>query len=580
MAGIFGIIGDISRSGEFTRELMHLDGYKSTTLTVDDRTLFGITALEFMDDKILERDNLVISLNGEYYTDETDATASREKVFELFKKQGRKFVSELDGIFNIFLYDKTEKRLLLMNDWAGNHNLFYHFNGRTFIFSTEIKGILKIIAKKTGNKKGFAEQLMFGHMLFDETPVEEIQLLDPGTILEFHNNTVRTERYFCIEESYRIENNKSKSAYKEELYPLLERPVLKYLNREDISLPLTGGLDSRFLLHFLLKHRYPLKDVYTVGTFENEDVRIAKDICRKYRLPYRAVSLSTEYLIQNFFENYRISEGFIPHQLYFPGLQEVKEAGCNHIISFPSADLTFGGRYAHNTRKYVGEFPIDQFIKTSIFSKLLKCPESMLRTLFNERSGLFDQVKTGLLAYFDSLREFPSIFVYDHFSWYQHARRWGNVGGMFGQYIGRITPSNDRQVVAFAFNLPVRLKYAQHIYKETFKQFCPELLAFPREGIGIPVTWSEPVQTLFKLYRKHVKGPETVHTQKLTEELYRNHMREEIEKILFSTSLRDRNIFNDATVREIWNDHLQGTDRSYLIHNILTVELFFRNYID
>lgn len=580
MAGIFGIVGDISRSGEFERELMHLDCYKSNSTKVDERTFLGLTALDFMDDGILEKDGLVISLNGEYYTDDSAASASREKVFELFGGQGRDFISGLDGIFNLFIYDKAEKRLLLMNDWAGNHNLFYYFNGSTFIFSTEIKGILKLISKKTINRRAFAQQLMFGSMLFDETPVEEIHLLDPGSILEFHENKVKTQRYFRIEDAYRIDRNKTDSTYREELYSLLERPVVKYLDRDGISLPLTGGLDSRFLLHFLLKHEYPLRDVYTVGTMENEDVRIAKDICGSYQLPYRADPLSMEYITQHFFDNYRISEGMIPHPLYFPGLREVKEAGCNHIISFPSADLTFGGRYSHQTRKYVGEFPIDPFIKTSIFNKLLKLPEPMLRNLFGERSELVDQVKSGILAYFDSLSKFPSIFVYDHFSWYQHARRWGNVGGMFGQYIGRITPTNDRQVVTFAFNLPVDLKYAQHVYKETFKQYCPRLVKFPREGIGIPVTWSEPVQTLFKLYRKHIKGPEIPHTQKLTTEMYRYQMREDIGNILLSTSLRDREIFDDTAVRKIWKDHLEGTDQSYIIHNILTAELFFRNYID
>ena len=85
MAGIFGIIGDISKSESFEKKLLHLENYKSNSIRVNEKTFLGLTALNFMNSDILEKENFIIALNGEFYTDKIDATSSRKIIFNLYK---------------------------------------------------------------------------------------------------------------------------------------------------------------------------------------------------------------------------------------------------------------------------------------------------------------------------------------------------------------------------------------------------------------------------------------------------------------------------------------------------------------
>lgn len=583
MAGIFGIIGDISKAESFEKTLLHLENYKSNSIKVNEKTILGLTALNFMNDKILEKENLIIALNGEFYTDKTDASSSREIIFNLYREFGKDFIHKIDGIFNIFIFDKIKNKLLIFNDWAGNHNLFYYFDGKNFIFSTETKGILKIIERKTIDKKAIVEQVMFSHLLFDKTLVKEIKLLNPASILEFQNGKLKIENYYDLKNYYKIEKNKSKPYYIEKLYELFEKPTKKYLYKKDISLPLTGGMDSRLLLHFMIKHNYNFTDIYTLNFANNhiEDAKIAKKICHKLNLPYRSERLSFNDSKKDFFKNYKVYEGFLPPIIYGSGHQKTIENNCNYIIQYPSTNMTLGDLFTPNTKNFIGNFKLNDFIKNAVFTKFLKVPNSTIQNLFQKDYLQFENVKRDVFSYFENLRDFPSLFIFDYFGWYQHCRRWSNIGGIIGQFIGRITPSQDKELTKFCFNLPMKLKYWQYIHKTMFKAKCPELAKFPREGTGVPISWNENIQMFFKAYRKFVK-PKFAKADKSRSlgGFYRYFVRTEIESIIFSKSLENRNIFNIDFVNQLWDEHLNGKDNSYLIHNIVNIEMFYRNLID
>ena len=55
------------------------------------------------------------------------------------------FINELEGQFAIFIYDKSKNETLLFRDPYGIRPLFYHFNNKTFFFSSEIKSLMLAI---------------------------------------------------------------------------------------------------------------------------------------------------------------------------------------------------------------------------------------------------------------------------------------------------------------------------------------------------------------------------------------------------------------------------------------------------
>jgi hypothetical protein len=590
MAGIFGIIGDLSRDDVFEKTLLHLNNYKSHSLTINRNVFMGVTAFNFMEDTLLEKDDFIIALNGEYYCDDTDSTSSPFIIYDMFKKYGKKFITRIDGIFNIFIYDKKHEKLLIFNDWSGSHNLFYYHDGNRFIFSTETKGILKIIPKKTIDKTAVVEQFVYGHLFFEKTLVEEIALLPPASILEFQDGKFFIDNYYDPKDHYKkIDEKKKPVYYIDELYELFKKPTFKYLHRQKIALLLTGGMDSRLLLHLMLEYEYPLKEVFTfkkhgMPLSALEDVTIAKAIAEKIGLKHILSDLPFEYYKSKFYDSYYIHEGFLPQSPYIYSCNhiDILKRGYQYIIQYPSGDLTFGSRINPRTKKIFGDTKLTDTSKKAIFNRFLATPKDVIDNLFRPEYQLYGKIENSVVNYLDQFRDFSSLFAFDYFAWYQHSRRGGNIGGMQGQFTGRIAPSQDRKLVQFGFNLPVKFKNWQYLYKLMFKAKCPVLAKFPRESVGVPISWPENAQLLYRVGRKCFERifPRVDNTQNGPGFFFRNIVRKEIESILVSKRLEERVIFNMPLVRQLWDEHIAGKDNCFLIHNIVNTELFYRNYID
>jgi hypothetical protein len=114
-----------------------------------------------------------------------------------------------------------------------------------------------------------------------------------------------------------------------------------------------------------------------------------------------------------------------------------------------------------------------------------------------------------------------------------------------------------------------------------FKTKCPELAKFPREGTGVPISWNEKIQMLFKAYRNTFKPKLTKSNKSRSiDNFYRNFVREEIESIIFSKNIKERKVFNIDYLEQLWNDHLNGKNNSYILHNVINIEMYHKNLID
>lgn len=523
-------------------------------------------------------------MDGEFYSDTLNATNSTKALFDLYKIYGDNFIHEIDGIFNICIYDKNKKSLKIFNDWSGNHNLYYYYfeEDKQLVFSTEMKGILKVIQNKSFNYQAAFSQVMFSHLLFNDTLINEVKLLPPASILEYSRDRLSIKNYYDLKYHYEIISGRSEKYFIDTLYDYFEQPTKKYLEKGKISLPITGGMDSRFLLHLLLKNDYPVWDTFTGGSPKSEEVRIARKITSAYSAPHRIADSPEDYFCDKFYDNYYIHEGLLSPYRFSSGLELHYKKGVNYIIQFPNSNLTLGDLYTPATKHFIGEYKLTDRIKENIFNKFLKVNQEILNSLFTDSYHYFSDIQDMLYTYYDELRDFPSAFIFDYFAWYQHSRRWSNIGGMNGKFIGRIAPSQDRTLNEFIFNIPIKYKYWQYIHKQMFKTKCPELAKFPREGTGVPISWPEPVQMVFKAYRKRIynKYIKKIDNTKRISKFYRNFVKDKIDDVIYSKSLQERGIFNHDFVKKIWEEHLAGKNNTYLIHNILNIELFHRNYLD
>ncbi|MFL6196106.1 MAG: asparagine synthase (glutamine-hydrolyzing) [Thermoanaerobaculia bacterium] len=75
---------------------------------------------------------------GHYFKTESDT----EVILHLYEDRGERVVDELRGMFAFAIWDTRRRKLLLARDRFGQKPLFWSFDGRRFLFGSEIKAIL------------------------------------------------------------------------------------------------------------------------------------------------------------------------------------------------------------------------------------------------------------------------------------------------------------------------------------------------------------------------------------------------------------------------------------------------------
>lgn len=125
--------------------------------------------------------------NGSKFKSKTDT----EVLLELFiyhSSNVQSFVSELNGIFSIAIYDVTKKYLYIIKDHFGIKPLYYYCNKNLFAFASEIKSLLPIIKNlhfdNTINIEALTRYVSFLWCPGQETPFKNINKVNPGEYLK------------------------------------------------------------------------------------------------------------------------------------------------------------------------------------------------------------------------------------------------------------------------------------------------------------------------------------------------------------------------------------------------------------
>src|SRR5258708_24488297 len=116
-----------------------------------------------------------------------------ETIVHLYEEYGRDCVKYLRGMFAFVIWDRRRRVLFAARDRLGIKPLYYRWDGKAFLFGSEIKAILAypdVIA--AFNRETLAEYLAFGYITGPETMFAGIRKLIPGRILVLPEQGERT----------------------------------------------------------------------------------------------------------------------------------------------------------------------------------------------------------------------------------------------------------------------------------------------------------------------------------------------------------------------------------------------------
>src|SRR6267154_3444215 len=224
MCGIAGILefGRDARANpaELRRmcDVMSHRGPDDDGIYTDDRAGIGMRRLSIVDlatghQPLSNEDGSVwIVFNGEIYNHlalreqlitlgHTFRTHSdTESIIHLYEQYGRDCVKHLRGMFAFAIWDRRKRVLFAARDRLGIKPFYYRWDGRAFLFGSEIKTILAYpgIAPEF-NQRTLAEYLAFGYITGPETMFAGIRKLMPGHTLELaEGGGPRIERYWDL----------------------------------------------------------------------------------------------------------------------------------------------------------------------------------------------------------------------------------------------------------------------------------------------------------------------------------------------------------------------------------------------
>jgi asparagine synthase (glutamine-hydrolysing) len=180
---------------------------------------------------------------GHQFDSETDT----EVICEGLSSEGITYIEKFNGMFAFAAWNTKEHQLYLCRDRYGIKPLYYWFNGKTLVFSSEIKGIIEHPDYSIDvDLDALNEYFTFQNIFSFNTLFKGVNMLPPANRVTIHQNTtfVQHNSWWDYDFSKTDDSLTFKEA-KEKTKALFEQAVQRQMVSDvPVGAYLSGGMDS------------------------------------------------------------------------------------------------------------------------------------------------------------------------------------------------------------------------------------------------------------------------------------------------------------------------------------------------
>jgi asparagine synthase (glutamine-hydrolysing) len=549
---------------------------------------------------------------GHVYTSHTDS----ETVLHLYEERGLDFINELEGDFAIALWDAQREQLVLARDRVGVKPLYFYQQHGRFIFSSEIKAILRHPAVTTE----IDEKSLYHYLTFLTTPApntlfQDVQKLPAGHLLIVkRDGAVELKQYWdalplkALPENVRA---RSEAEHSDEILRLLRESIRKRMMSDvPFGVFLSGGVDSSANVALMSELMSQPVRTYTVGFDDSEELNeldSARAVAKRFATDHHEVIIGQrdmqQFLPELIFHQDEPLADPVCVPLYFVS-KLARETGTIVVQVGEGADEIFAGYDWF--RKYVAIY--ERFwsqaekVPASLRHSLTALAKPLLEASFNKRTAIelarrlgadqalfwggaivFDedfkrralsrelnQRLTGLSSYQAVTKHIehiaqarPDADFAARMSYLELKLRLPELLLMrvdkmtMAASVEARVPFLDHHLVEYALGLPVNLKIksgnGKYILKRALEKVLPaDLLYRPKRGFGAPVR-----------------------------EWFRGAGGETLGAMIINSSMRHRNFFDYAFIDRLIDEHRRGArDWGFHLWALLNVSLWYERWID
>lgn len=274
-----GILGGNNPKWDYIKgiERMRHRGPDGTKVVRLDNFCLAFTRLAVIDlsengmQPMFSKDNQVgIVFNGEIYGYQKlrrqlekmgycfSSTSDTEVVLNAYLEYGEKFVTKIDGMFAIAIYDKREGKsgtVRLYRDRFGIKPLYYYYDGKNFGFSSELKGIVNMCSNVflQVDNTAIYDYLNYIYIPEPKTMYQNVYKLVPAhrLVFDIHSKQIVKDGAY-----WKLKINDTKGAQRKqedliyEVRELIQQSVKEQMTADvSVGVFLSGGVDSSIVTY-------------------------------------------------------------------------------------------------------------------------------------------------------------------------------------------------------------------------------------------------------------------------------------------------------------------------------------------
>jgi asparagine synthase (glutamine-hydrolysing) len=506
----------------------------------------------------------------------------------LIEKKGVEIVKDINGSFNLALWDFGNKKLIIANDRFGLRPLYYYWRDNVFIFASEMKSILTHPeVKREIDPEGMAQFFSLNFVMEERTLLKQVKTLKPASILTFENKRVNHKTYWTLSLQEPSKGFKRKEAL-DRAHFLVKQAVQRQIKDEILKiLSLSGGLDSRTIAGAIAQLGYKIP-TFTFGIPECPDQKLAKAIADACGVENRFFELSPNYLETWARKGVWLTEG-MSNCVNFHGIEFTSEIRKNArivlngfgggelfgFLSLLSARLLFQGNSKHWIAWFFSRinspFSLPELKELFQNENHLQIGESVYHTFIKVMNAIPADSPFNKFCHYKLSQQAPKSFLY----------------GLLqdNDMVEYRVPFCDYDLVDSISGIPPKEKLLAVFHRRLLTEKFPPLGAIAYQRTDLPVSASS-TRIIYRRMKDRLKAKISVapaDDRRYSD--YDKWMRNELKDFLISNLLNERFLsrgyFNPDYVKHILEQHFTGKQNlSLKIGALLTFELWHQLFID
>ncbi len=227
-----------------------------------------------------------------------------EVVLHAYEEYGFDCLEKFNGMYAFCIYDTKKKLLFLARDRVGKKPLYYYWDGKKFIFSSEIKGILEHEVERKVDETQLYHYLSFICSTREKTLFENIYKIPSGNYMVFDlkNKKFYLKEYWSIDKITIDYSISEREALKRLEELITSSVVIRRMSDVPQGVFLSGGIDSSSLVAINSEFSdSPINtfSIYFEGAGKNfDETYYARKVAEMFETNHKEIELNHEMLLK------------------------------------------------------------------------------------------------------------------------------------------------------------------------------------------------------------------------------------------------------------------------------------------